>query len=101
MLWRTPTILRAVFAGKPGPCRDVVVLNAAAVLVTAGLAADLRTGVVLAQETIDSGLSVAIDECRIADYGLSLWRSAHLRRDESRAEDGAPGLGTMRMPGLV
>ncbi|WP_184218462.1 anthranilate phosphoribosyltransferase [Granulicella aggregans] len=49
------TILRAVFAGKPGPCRDVVVLNAAAVLVTAGLASDLRAGVVLAQETIDAG----------------------------------------------
>jgi anthranilate phosphoribosyltransferase len=48
-------ILRAVFAGKPGPCRDVVVLNAAAVLVTAGLATDLRAGAVLAQNTIDSG----------------------------------------------
>lgn len=48
-------ILRAVFAGKPGPCRDVVVLNAAAVLVTAGMAADLKAGVALAQETIDAG----------------------------------------------
>jgi anthranilate phosphoribosyltransferase len=48
-------ILQDVFAGKPGAQRDVVVLNAAAVLVTAGLAKDLRAGVVLAQETIDSG----------------------------------------------
>jgi anthranilate phosphoribosyltransferase len=55
-------ILRAVFAGKPGPCRDVVVLNAAAVLVTAGLAADLRAGVLLAQETIDSGAVVRLVE---------------------------------------
>jgi anthranilate phosphoribosyltransferase len=47
-------ILRAVFRGEPGPQRDVVVLNAAAVLVTAGLAPDLRTGVLLAQRTIDS-----------------------------------------------
>ena len=53
-------ILQAVFAGKPGPCRDVVVLNAAAVLVTAGLAADLRAGVLLAQETIDSGQVVRL-----------------------------------------
>jgi anthranilate phosphoribosyltransferase len=55
-------ILRAVFAGKPGPCRDVVVLNASAVLVTAGLAADLRAGVLLAEETIDSGAVVRLVE---------------------------------------
>ena len=30
-------ILRAIFSGEPGPRRDVVLLNAAAVLVTAGL----------------------------------------------------------------
>jgi anthranilate phosphoribosyltransferase len=48
-------ILRNIFAGQPGPPRDVVVLNAAAVLVTAGLAPDLRSGVTLAQNTIDSG----------------------------------------------
>ena len=29
-------ILRAIFAGEPGPRRDVVLLNAAAVLITAG-----------------------------------------------------------------
>ena len=49
-------ILHGIFAGKPGPARDVVVLNAAAVLVTANLAGDLAAGVVLAQETIDAGL---------------------------------------------
>jgi anthranilate phosphoribosyltransferase len=49
-------ILRAIFVGTPGPCRDVVVLNAAAVLLTAGLAAELSEGVRLAQWTIDSGL---------------------------------------------
>jgi anthranilate phosphoribosyltransferase len=53
-------ILRSVFAGKPGPCRDVVVLNAAAVLVTAGLARDLRAGVAQAQETIDSGAVLSL-----------------------------------------
>jgi anthranilate phosphoribosyltransferase len=53
-------ILRAVFAGKPGPCRDVVVLNAAAVLVTAGWALDLRAGVALAQQTIDSGAVLSL-----------------------------------------
>jgi anthranilate phosphoribosyltransferase len=48
-------ILRAIFAGEPGPRRDVVVMNAAAVLVTAGLAPDFAGGARLAQATIDSG----------------------------------------------
>ena len=49
-------ILHAIFAGKPGPARDVVVLNAAGVLVTANRADDLHAGILLAQQTIDSGL---------------------------------------------
>jgi anthranilate phosphoribosyltransferase len=48
-------ILRAIFAGEPGPRRDVVVLNAAAVLVTAGLAKEIGEGVALAAAAIDSG----------------------------------------------
>jgi anthranilate phosphoribosyltransferase len=48
-------ILQRIFAGESGPPRDVVVFNAAAVLVTANLAHDLREGVALAQRTIDSG----------------------------------------------
>ncbi|MCU1321863.1 MAG: anthranilate phosphoribosyltransferase [Acidobacteriaceae bacterium] len=48
-------ILRAIFAGHPGPQRDVVLLNAAAVLVTAGLSPDLAAGIQLAASTIDEG----------------------------------------------
>jgi anthranilate phosphoribosyltransferase len=48
-------ILRAIFAGETGPPRDVVVLNAAAVLVVAGLAKDFFTAARLAEHTIDSG----------------------------------------------
>jgi anthranilate phosphoribosyltransferase len=48
-------ILTAIFSGEPGPRRDVVLLNAAAVLVTAGLAPNLSTGVALAAKTIDTG----------------------------------------------
>jgi anthranilate phosphoribosyltransferase len=48
-------ILRAIFSGQTGPHRDVVLLNAAAVLVTAGLAPDLAAGVKLAANTIDRG----------------------------------------------
>jgi anthranilate phosphoribosyltransferase len=48
-------ILRAVFSGELGPRRNVVLLNAAAVLVTAGLASEMREGVALATRAIDSG----------------------------------------------
>jgi len=48
-------ILRAIFAGEQGARRDVVVVNAAAVLVTAELAADIAAGVGLAEAAIDSG----------------------------------------------
>jgi anthranilate phosphoribosyltransferase len=48
-------ILRAIFAGETGARRDIVLLNAAAVLVTAELAADLAAGLALAARTIESG----------------------------------------------
>ncbi len=56
-------ILRAIFAGEPGPRRDVVLLNAAAVLITAGAVPAspnlrheaFRAAIVLAARTIDSG----------------------------------------------
>lgn len=48
-------ILTAIFAGEPGPRRDIVVLNAAAVLVAADLAPDLPTAAALAARTIDTG----------------------------------------------
>ena len=48
-------ILNAIFAGEQSPRRDVVVLNAAAVLITANLAKDFPSAAKLAQRTIDSG----------------------------------------------
>ena len=48
-------ILQRIFAGESGPGRDVVLLNAAAVLMTAERTPDLRAGVALAAEAIDSG----------------------------------------------
>ncbi len=53
-------ILRSIFAGERGPRRDVVLLNAAAVLFTARQSNDLRTGVALAAEAIDSGKVTAL-----------------------------------------
>ena len=48
-------ILRAIFAGEPGPCRDIVLLNAAAVLVVADCAPDLLAGIELARAALDRG----------------------------------------------
>jgi anthranilate phosphoribosyltransferase len=48
-------ILKEIFSGETGPRRDVVLLNAAAVLVVAGLAPDIRAGIPLAAHSIDSG----------------------------------------------
>jgi anthranilate phosphoribosyltransferase len=47
-------ILTRIFAGEPGPPRDIVLLNTAAVLVTAGLAKTIRDGVARAAAAIDS-----------------------------------------------
>ena len=47
--------LRGVLDGKAGPLRDITLLNAAAALVAADLAGDLKDGVALAARAIDSG----------------------------------------------
>ncbi len=51
-------ITMAVLEGKPGPRRDVVLLNAAAALAVAGTAPDLHTGLQLAAQAIDSGAAL-------------------------------------------
>jgi anthranilate phosphoribosyltransferase len=48
-------MLLEVLEGKPGPSQDIVVLNAAAALYVAGVAADVWGGVAMAREAIASG----------------------------------------------
>lgn len=47
--------IRDLCAGQTGPYRDIVVFNAAAALIVAGKAADLKSGADMAAEAIDSG----------------------------------------------
>ena len=47
--------MTALLDGEQGAIRDIVLFNAAAALIVAGKAADLRAGVALAAEAIDSG----------------------------------------------
>ena len=56
---RNASHLYDVFTGIPGPRRNIVLLNAAAALVAAGLCSDLKEGVGLGAEAIDSGLAAA------------------------------------------
>lgn len=51
--------LTALLEGAPGPYRDMVVLNAAAALVVAGQAGDLREGAGIAGASIASGAALA------------------------------------------
>ncbi|MBI4297684.1 MAG: anthranilate phosphoribosyltransferase [Chloroflexi bacterium] len=48
-------MIRAVLSGEKGPRRDVVLLNAAAGLVVAGAAKDLKEGIAIAARAVDSG----------------------------------------------
>ena len=53
-------IVRGVLSGeRTGPCRDIVVLNAAAAIAAGGLSVDLESAVPVAQESIDSGAAKA------------------------------------------
>jgi anthranilate phosphoribosyltransferase len=59
-------ILYNVITGIPGPRRDIVLFNAAAALVAAGIAADLTEGVTRAAEAIDSGeAAVTLQKLRL------------------------------------
>jgi anthranilate phosphoribosyltransferase len=48
-------IIRRILNGEPGPKRDIVVVNAAAALLCAQKAEDLKSAVALAREAIDNG----------------------------------------------
>lgn len=58
--------LRDVLRGIGGPYRDAVLLNAAAALIIAGRAGELKEGVALAAKSIDSGAAMAALEALIA-----------------------------------
>jgi anthranilate phosphoribosyltransferase len=53
-------IARAVLAGQRGPARDIVLLNAGAMLLVADHAPDIRAGVAAAADAIDKGRAAAV-----------------------------------------
>jgi anthranilate phosphoribosyltransferase len=52
--------IRTLLTGAPGPFRDIVLINAAAALIVAARADDLRDGVAQAAQAIDSGKADAV-----------------------------------------
>ena len=48
-------VLQAMLEGESGPFRDIVLYSSAAALLVAGKADDLKSGVALAAEAVDSG----------------------------------------------
>jgi anthranilate phosphoribosyltransferase len=77
-------IVEAVLRGEPGARRDVVVLNAAAALVVAGVADDLPAGIERAALTIDAGLATELLE------GLRAERRTAEAARAQLADAGAP-----------
>lgn len=59
-------ILRDILNGTRGPLRDIVLLNAAAVLTVGGRESDLRAGIALGGEAIDSGAAAGVLDRLIA-----------------------------------
>ena len=59
-------VIRSVLQGEQGARRDIGVLNAAAALVAAGRVDDVRSGLALATESIDSGKAADVLDALIA-----------------------------------
>jgi anthranilate phosphoribosyltransferase len=58
--------MRAVFEGRPGPLRDIVLLNAGAALVVGGAGSSIAEGVALAAKLIDTGEAGRVAERFVA-----------------------------------
>lgn len=52
-------VIERTVAGEPGAARDIVLINSAAALMVGGAAPDLRAGLALAADSIDSGRAMA------------------------------------------
>jgi anthranilate phosphoribosyltransferase len=64
-------LMRDLLGGARGPLRDIVLLNSAAALLVAGRAPELRDGVALAAESLDSGAARRILDRLILETNAS------------------------------
>jgi len=68
-------LLRSVLANTPGPQQDVVLMNAAAVLLAGDKVGTLQQGIALAKEAVDSGQALAKLE-QLIDFSQSLTKES-------------------------
>ncbi len=68
-------IVHDVLAGKPGPARDIALVNAAAAFVVAGLVPDLGAGVELARAVVDDGRAAATLDAFVTSTAAARARS--------------------------
>ncbi|NVM57412.1 MAG: anthranilate phosphoribosyltransferase, partial [Desulfobacterales bacterium] len=54
---KNSSIIREILAGRPGPKRDMVLLNAGATFYAAGKVPDIHEGIKMAARSIDSGMA--------------------------------------------
>lgn len=59
---RNASFIRRVLSGEHGPHRDIALLNGAAAIVVAGLAADIEAGLTLAERAVDDGRAALVLE---------------------------------------
>ena len=59
-------MMNAVLEGRPGPARDIVLLNSGAALYAADVAASIADGIELARKAIDSGAALAKQQSFVA-----------------------------------
>jgi anthranilate phosphoribosyltransferase len=81
--------IRDLLSNKPSPLRDVVCLNAAAGLIVAGKAADLKEGVRLAVHAIESGAAHEVLAQVIAITNGPTGHRAAARADTAAPQPGA------------
>ncbi len=75
-------IVRWILSGEHGPRRDVVLMNAGAALLAAGVAPDLAAAIAMARESIDSGRALAVLE-QLAAVSQRLGAAARERAEAS------------------
>ncbi len=80
---QSAAVIQKLLAGQSGPARDIVVLNVAAAIWTAGQATDLRTAATTAQAAIDSGAA--------RNLLAALIERTQNRHKSSNVEASAPG----------
>ncbi|MFO7769384.1 MAG: anthranilate phosphoribosyltransferase [bacterium] len=86
-------ILRGVLEGTDGGPRAIALLNAGAALMVAGRAEDIKEGVRLARESVDSGAALASLEDLLAYSRTLREREGGRRAAPDRVSGGIPGWG--------